>query len=635
MEITITLPDGKQIKADAGISAFDAISLISKRLAKDSLAAKIDGKAVDLSHKIDSNCSLIALTFDSQEGKDIFWHSGAHVLAQAVMRLYPDAKPTIGPAVENGFYYDFANVPAFNPSDLAKIESEMKKIVQESQAFARKSATKSSAKKLYADNQFKLELIDSLADDEITIYENTGGWSDLCRGPHVPSTGMLKGIKLTKISSAYWKADANNAQLQRIYGIAYPSQKQLDEYLNLLAEAEKRDHRKLGSQLGLFMFHEWSPGSAFFLPNGTIIYNELLSLVREEYKKRSYQEVITPVLYNKGLWESSGHWQHYQENMFILDVDNEQFSLKPMNCPSHVLMFKMNSHSYRELPLRIADFCVLHRNELKGVLGGLTRVRKFQQDDAHIFCTREQIGQEIDGLLDFVDLVYSKTFHFKYSIKLSTRPENSMGEDALWEEATGKLKWALESRKLPYVIKEGEGAFYGPKIDIDVTDALGRQWQLATIQLDFQMPLRMGAEYEGQDGRKHTPVMIHRAILGSLERFIAILTEHYAGAFPVWLSPVQVTILPLADEYNGFARELQAKFSQAGIRSSLNDKAETIGSKIRDAQLAKIPYMLVIGKKEKESGNLAIRTRKGEILGDVPVGQFISRVSKEISERVS
>jgi threonyl-tRNA synthetase len=635
MEITITLPDGKQIKAEKGASALDAISLISKRLAKDSIAAKVDGKAVDLSHTLESDCSLTALTFDSAEGKEVFWHSSAHILAQAVMRLYPDARPTIGPAVENGFYYDFADVPAFTPSDLAKIEAEMKKIAQEDQKFSRKKVSRADAEKLYLNNPFKLEMIAGLQDDEITIYENAGGWSDLCRGPHIPTSGVLKGIKLTKLSSAYWKADAKNAPLQRIYGITYPSQKQLDEYLNMLAEAEKRDHRKLGVQLGLFAFHEWSPGSAFFLPHGTIIYNELLALLREEYIKRGYHEVVTPQLYNKALWESSGHWQHYQENMFILDIDGEQHSLKPMNCPSHVLMYKMNSHSYRELPLRIADFCALHRNELKGVLGGMTRVRKFEQDDAHIFCTSEQIGQEIDGMLDLVDFIYSKTFKFKYSIKLSTRPDNFMGEEALWEEATGKLRAALDSHKLPYVIKEGEGAFYGPKIDIDVTDALGRQWQLATIQLDFQMPLRMGAEYEGQDGRKHTPVMMHRAILGSMERFIAILVEHYAGAFPVWLSPVQVAILPLADEYNLFAKELQAKFAGANIRCSINDKAETIGSKIRDAQLAKIPYMLVVGKKEKESGNLAIRTRKGEILNDVPAAQFISTVSREIAERIS
>jgi len=634
MEISIALPDGKQIKAPKGISALDVILLISKRLARDSLAAKVDGKPLDLSHKLESDCSLQALTFDSQEGKEIFWHSSAHALAQAVMRLYPQALPTIGPPVENGFYYDFANVPSFTPEDLAKIESEMKKIAHEGQHFERKKATRKEAQELYKGNQFKLEILSELADDEITIYENKGGWSDLCRGPHIPDTGMLKGIKLTKVSSAYWHADAKNAPLQRIYGITFPSQKQLDEYLAILAEAEKRDHRKLGVQLGLFAFHEWAPGSAFFMPNGTIVYNELLSLLREEYRKRGYQEVVTPLLYNKGLWELSGHWQHYQENLFILDIDNEQHSLKPMNCPSHVLMYKMGSHSYRELPLRIADFCPLHRNELKGALGGLTRVRKFEQDDAHIFCALEQAQSEVGRTLDFMEFIYTKVFHFKYSLKLSTKPESRMGSDEEWEKATGILKNALESRGQKYEVKEGEGAFYGPKIDVDLTDALGRQWQLATIQCDLQMPRQMGAEYEGQDGRKHTAVMVHRAILGSLERFIAILVEHYAGAFPVWLSPIQVAVLPLADEYNPFAKELQAKFSQAGIRCSVNEKAETIGSKIRDAQLAKIPYMLVIGKKEKESLNLAIRTRKGEILSDVPIEQFVSRVSKEIAERV-
>ncbi len=633
MEITIALPDGKKIKAPKGATALDAISLISKRLARDSVAAKVDGKAVDLAHKIEADCALTALTFDSAEGKGVFWHSSAHALAQAVMRLYPEAKPTIGPPVENGFYYDFANVPPFTPGDLAKIEAEMKKIAHESQHFARKNATRKEAQELYSKNPFKLEILSGLKDEEITIYENSGGWSDLCRGPHIPSTGMLKGIKLTKISSAYWRADAKNAPLQRIYGISFPSQKQLEEYLAMLAEAEKRDHRKLGVQLGLFMFHEWSPGSAFFLPNGTVIYNELLSLMREEYAKRGYQEVVTPLLYNKGLWELSGHWEHYRESMFILDMDSEQHSLKPMNCPSHILMYKSQSHSYRELPLRIADFCPLHRNELKGVLGGLTRLRKFQQDDAHIFCTLEQAQSEVEGTLDFMEHIYAKIFHFKYSLKLSTKPESCMGTDEEWEKATTILKRALDSRGLKYEVKVGEGAFYGPKIDVDLTDALGRQWQLATIQCDLQMPKQMGAEYEGQDGRKHTVVMIHRAILGSLERFIAILVEHYAGAFPVWLSPIQVAILPLADEYNGFARDLGERFLKFGIRYSLNDKAETIGSKIRDAQLAKIPYMLVIGKKEKESGTLAVRTRKGEIMENVPIGQFIANLSTQISDR--
>lgn len=629
----VTLPDGKILEVPEGSSAADAIGMVSKRLLSASLAAVVDGKPVDLSSKITKDCSIKAWTFDSKEGKEVFWHSSAHLLAQAVMRVYPSAKPTIGPPVEEGFYYDFAGLPPLAPGDLAKIEAEMASIVKENQPSVRKELSKQEARKLFSGNKFKLEMIEEIPDGEHSVYYSGADWCDLCRGPHIPSSGMVKAFKLTKVSSAYWRADATKEALQRIYGVSYPEKKQLDAYLLMLEEAEKRDHRKIGTQLGLFMFHEWSPGSPFFLPKGTIIYNELLYFIREQYVKRGYKEVVTPQLFNKELWNQSGHWEYYKNDMFVLPVDDTEFALKAMNCPSHMIMFNASSHSYRDLPLRIADFCMLHRNELKGVLGGLTRVRKFSQDDSHIFCTPEQVGQEIDSLVDFIRFVYVDTFHFTFRAKLSTRPEKFMGDVETWDNATRYLEEALKRNGLPYEIKEGEGAFYGPKIDVDVKDALGRHWQLATIQVDAQMPKRFGCEYEGADGRKHPVIVLHRAIVGSFERFIAILTENYAGKFPVWLSPVQVTLLSVSDPYNEFSESLAQKMRQEGIRAEANTKQETIGAKIRDAQLQKIPYMLVVGQKEKDSGNLAVRSRDGKVEENVPILEFVARVKKEIAGR--
>ena len=631
----VKLPDGKILEVPAGSTVAEAIGKIGKKLLEASLAAEVDGKQVDISSPLPESCSLKAFTFSSPEGKDIFWHSSAHILAQAVMRIYPDAKPTIGPPVEIGFYYDFAGLPPLSPADLGKIEEEMAKIVAENQPSRRVELSKKEAHKLFAGNKFKLEMIDEIKDGEHSVYYSGEQFFDLCRGPHIPSTGMVKAFKLTKVSSSYWRGDATKESLQRIYGVSFPDKKLLDAYTALLEEAEKRDHRKLGTQLGLFMFHEWSPGSPFFLPKGTIIYNELLSFVRSEYIRRGYKEVVTPQLYNKALWEMSGHWEYYQENMFILPVDDTEFSLKPMNCPSHCLIFKDGAHSYRELPLRIADFCMLHRNELKGVLGGLTRVRKFSQDDAHIFCTVEQIGDEIDAMLAFVKFIYVKTFNFTFKAKLSTRPAKYMGELAQWDAAEKYLEDALKKNGIEYTINAGDGAFYGPKIDFDVKDALGRSWQLATIQVDFQMPQRFGLEYEGADGKPHTPVMLHRAILGSIERFMGVLIENYAGKFPVWLSPVQVSLLAVSDQYNDYCESLAAKMRVAGIRAEANVRQETIGAKIRDAQLEHIPYMLVIGQKEKDSNKLAVRTRDGKVENDVPIDLFIGRVNDELKSRSS
>ena len=512
----VTLPDGKTLDVPANATAADAIGKIGKRLLADSLAAEVDGKQVDLFFPIAHDCKLKAFTFSSPEGKAVFWHSTSHVLAQAVMKLYPNALPTIGPPIEEGFYYDFAGLPPLTPDDLGKIEAEMAKIVAENQPSRRVELSRADAAKLFPHNKFKLELIGEIPEGEHSVYYSGEHWCDLCRGPHIPSTGKILALKLTKVSSAYWRADSAKESLQRIYGISFPEKKQLEEYLHRLEESEKRDHRKLGVQLGLFTFHEWSPGSAFFLPKGTIIVNELLAFLRHEYVRRGYREVITPQLYNKALWEQSGHWEYYQENMFLLKVDDQDYSLKPMNCPSHCMMYNMDAHSYRELPLRIADFCQLHRNEVRGALGGMTRVRKFCMDDAHIFCAPEQIATELGGMLAFTRFVYSDTFKLEYKAKLSTRPEKYMGEISQWDEAEKHLEAALKNNKIPYEINAGDGAFYGPKIDFHIKDALGRSWQLATIQVDFQMPQRFKCEYEGADGKNHTCVILHLAILPSL-----------------------------------------------------------------------------------------------------------------------
>lgn len=631
----VTLPDGKVLEVPAGSTAADAIGKIGKRLLSATYAASVNGKIVDLSHKLPEECALKAFTYSSPEGKEVFLHSAAHLLAMAVSRIFPSALPTIGPVVEEGFYYDFGNCAPFTPDDLAKIESEMAKIVAENLPVKRVEMGKADARKLFSGNKFKLEMIEEIPEGEHSVYYTGDKWFDLCRGPHVPSTGVLLAFKLTKVSSAYWRADASKDTLQRIYGIAFPEKKMLDAHIALIEQAEKCDHRRLGRELELFTFHEWSPGSPFFLPKGTIIVNELLSFLREQYIKRGYKEVVTPQLFNKALWEQSGHWSYYKENMFQLTMDDVECSIKPMNCPSHCLLYNMSAHSYRDLPLRIADFCMLHRNEVRGALGGMTRVRKFCMDDAHVFVTPEQVGAEIDRMLDFTRFVYADTFKLQFSAKLSTRPEKYMGEIAQWNAAEKHLEDALKKNKIAYEINAGDGAFYGPKIDFHVKDALGRTWQLATIQVDYQMPQRFKCEYEGADGQRHTAVMLHRAILGSMERFMGVITEHFAGKFPLWLSPVQVTLLSVSDPYNEFTTALSQKMRESGIRAEANCKQETIGAKIRSAQLEKIPYMLVVGQKEKESGTLVIRTLDGKTEENVPIDSFISRVKKEIETRAA
>ena len=630
--LKLTLPDGKVLQLPDKSTGMQAAESIGQRLAKDALAIEVAGEVRDLMRPIEKDCKIKILTFKDQGGKDTLRHSTAHVFAHAIKKIYPNAKPTIGPPVEEGFYYDFDDLK-ITPDDFEKIQMAMQEIVNANHPFERVDWTLADVKKHEGSNPYKMEMAKEYTDKgmKLTAYKD-GDFIDLCEGPHVPSTGYVKAFKLTKIAAAYWRADSKNKQLIRIYGISFPSTKELQDYEKLMEEVEKRDHRKIGAELGLFMNHEWSPGSVFLFPKGQIIFNELTNFLRGEYWKRGYQEVQSPQMYNKALWEASGHWGHYKQNMFCLDVDNEEFSLKPMNCPGHVLMFKAKTRSYRDLPVRFAEFTALHRNEVRGTLGGMTRVRRLHQDDAHIFCMPEQIKEEVKGVFEFVKYVYEDIFKFNYKLKLSTKPEKAMGAPELWENAEATLENTLKELKIPYEIKPGEGAFYGPKIDIDVKDALGRDWQLATIQLDFQTPLRMGAEYEGQDNTKHTCVMIHRAMLGSLERFMGVMIEHYAGKFPLWLSPEQVRVLSIADRFNSDAQKLVDEMRKHHIYATLDASAETINKKVRNAQLDQVNYILVFGEKE-QTGSLQIRTRDNKVFGPVKKEQFISDLLKEIAEK--
>ncbi len=628
--VILTLPDGKPLEVEKGATMLQAAGKIGPKLALAVVAGKLDGKMVDLAHKIEGAAKLVLLKPDSGEGLEIFRHSSAHVLAQAVMRLYPKAELAIGPVVEEGFYYDIGGIPPLTPQDLARIEEEMKKIVAEDQPFERKEMGKEEARALYPANPFKMELINGIEGETVSVYFNNKFY-DLCMGPHVPSTGRIKAFKLTKVAGAYWRADAKNDQLQRIYGISFAEEKQLAEYLSRVEQAELRDHRKVGKELGLLMMSEMAPGMPFLLPNGMTVRNELEKFWREEHVKAGYQEIKTPIIMNEQLWHQSGHWDHYKENMYFTQIDNTEFAVKPMNCPGAMLCFAAATRSYRDLPLRLAEMGLVHRHELSGVLSGMVRVRCFTQDDSHIYVMPEQIENEVKNVIALIDKFY-KTFGFTYTAELSTRPEKYMGEIATWDKAEGSLKAAMDGIKLPYVINAGDGAFYGPKIDFKIKDAIGRQWQCATVQLDFQMPARFNLQYEGADGQPHVPVVIHRVIYGSLERFMGVLIEHYAGAFPVWLSPVQAAVLTISDQHAPYAKALHHKLVEAGIRSSLNDRPDTIAAKIRDAQLAKIPYMLAVGAKEVEKGRLAVRDRKGRITEMAP-DDFIKLVRKMVAEK--
>jgi threonyl-tRNA synthetase len=559
-------------------------------------------------------------------------HTGAHILAQAVTELFPKVKLGIGPVIENGFYYDFDKKEGFSPKDLKKIEKRMKEIVKENLKLEKSNISKIKAKKILKSEKYKLELVNDLPGKEVTFYKQ-GNFQDLCKGPHAKSTGEVKYFKILKTAGAYWKGSEKNQMLQRIYVAAFETKKELENYLNLLEEAKKRDHRKIGVELELFMFHKYSPGSPFFYPKGTFIYNKLVELIRNEYSKRGYDEIITPQIYENKLWKTSGHWDKYQEDMFTLRIDKKEFAIKPMNCPGHMLVYKSKIRSYRDLPLRLADFSVLHRNELKGVLGGLTRVRKFSQDDAHIFVTPDQLENEVGNVLEFVDHVYKDIFKFEYSISLSTMPEKAMGDKNLWNKAEKSLKSILKKKKLKFEIKEEEGAFYGPKIDFDIKDFLGRSWQLATIQLDFQMPLNFKLSYESKNGTKETPIVIHRAILGSLERFIGVLLEHTAGKLPLWLSPTQISILTVNDSHKKFAKEVIEKLEKNNIRVNFDDRNQSIGKKVRESIIQKIPFAVTIGDKEVKSKKLAIRSLDGKLKFGVSTDKFINDLLNDIEHK--
>jgi threonyl-tRNA synthetase len=631
MTITITLPDKSKKKVKKGSTALEVAHSISEGLMRATVAAKVDGVLVDATTKLNKDCSLQLITFNDDVGVEVFRHSSAHLLAQAVVELFPEAKITIGPAVEEGFYYDIDHAP-FSESDMKKIENRMKEIVKRKLVVTRKDISKKKALELFKENLYKVEMINEM-EGKVSVYHQ-GEFFDLCRGPHVPNTSYLKAVKVTKIAGAYWRGNAKNKQLQRVYGTSYPDKKMLKQHLHKLEEAQKRDHRKIGKELDLISFQEESPGNVFYHPKGAVIWRELQNFIREEYWKRGFSEVVTPLMYDKSLWETSGHWEHYKEHMFCLKADGKEVSLKPMNCPSHCLIYKTSLKSYRELPLRIADFASLHRNELKGVLGGMTRVRKFNQDDAHIFCTVDQLESELTAAIDFANYVYKEVFKVEFSIELSTRPEKSMGTDAQWKKAEGALVKALKKNKVDYVVNPGDGAFYGPKIDLHMKDCLGRSWQLSTIQVDFQLPGRFGLTYEGKDGKKHAPVMIHRAVLGTIDRFMGILIEHYAGKFPLWLSPVQVRVLPLSDKFNDYAESVVKDLRSGMVRAEVDGRSESLNRKVREAQLDQVNYILVVGEKEKKGKSVNVRTRDGKVHGTLKVGKFVERVLKEIKSRV-
>ena len=629
--IKVTLKDGSIKEYEKGTTILEAAKAISEGLARVALAGEVDGEVKDLSYKLEKDCKLNILTFDTEGGKHAYRHTTSHVMAQAVKRLYPEAKLAIGPSIENGFYYDFDVEKPFSSEDLSKIEAEMAKIIKEDYPLERFTLPRDEAIAFMEEKNepYKVELIRDLPEGEEISFYKQGDFVDLCAGPHLPSTGKIKAFKLLSVAGAYWRGNEKNKMLQRIYGTSFSKKSELDAYLFRLEEAKKRDHRKLGRELDLFDIYDEGPGFPFFMPKGMVLRNVLEDFWREEHKKRKYQEIRTPIILNEDLWHRSGHWDHYKENMYFTKIDEGNYAIKPMNCPGGMLVYKRRLHSYRDLPQRMAELGLVHRHELSGALHGLMRVRCFTQDDAHIFMTPEQIRDEVLGVIDLIDQFYS-VFGFKYHVELSTRPEDSMGTDEQWEMATNALKDALEAKKMQYKINEGDGAFYGPKIDFHLEDSIGRTWQCGTIQLDFQMPERFDLVYIGADGERHRPVMIHRVVFGSIERFIAILTEHYAGAFPTWLAPVQVKVIAILDKHHEYAYKVQSALEERGIRTEIDIRNEKIGYKIREAQLEKIPYMLVIGDKEMENGAVAVRSRKDGDLGAMSLDEFIAKITKEI-----
>ncbi len=638
MSLKVIFPDGQSREFAEAQTAMEVAKSISSKLAKKALAAKIgvagEEKIVDLALPLEGDLQLQILTFDDEEGKKVFWHSSAHIMAQAIKRLFPDTQFGIGPAIKEGFYYDVDSSHVFVPEDMEAIQQEMLKIAKENLPFQRQELPRAEALSFFTERGegYKQILINDLPEDAVISTYTQGDFTDLCRGPHLPTTGLIKAAAVLSFAGAYWRGDAKNKMLQRIYAITFPDKKELDAYLFRIEEAKKRDHRKLGAELGLFTFVDEGPGFPIFLPNGIVLRNQLETYWRELHTKAGYVEIRTPVILNRSLWERSGHWDHYKENMYFTQIDGEDYAIKPMNCPGGILAYKHNMHSYRELPMRVGEIGLVHRHELSGALHGLMRVRAFWQDDAHIFMLPEQIKQEIIGVINLIDTVY-KQFGFSYYVELSTMPEDHAGDEAVWEEATQALREAMQSINMPYQLNEGDGAFYGPKLDFHLTDSIGRTWQCGTIQLDFVMPERFDMTYIGEDNQKHRPVMIHRTCFGSIERFIGILTEHYAGAFPLWLSPVQARILTITEHQNDYALQVAEQLREAGLRVETDLRNEKIGYKIREARNLKTPYILVIGAKEAEAGALAVRKRGSEESTVMPVADFIAQAEAEAKAR--
>ena len=633
-DVKIILPDGSAKEYAAGTTLGEAVKKLSNSLAKKVLAANVNGELTDLREELVDGSEVAFLTFEEDGGKHTLRHTASHVMAQAVKRLWPEAKLAIGPAIDKGFYYDIDMEHTLTPEDLTKIEKEMSRIVKENLPITKSVMSRQEAIEFFKskNEDYKVELIEDLPEDAVISCYAQGDFVDLCAGPHVASTGKVKAFKLQSIAGAYWRGDEKNKMLQRIYGTVFEKKEELDAYLHMLEEAAKRDHRKLGKELGLFVIKEEGPGFPFFLPKGMALRNELENFWREVHHDFEYDEIRTPIILNKQLWETSGHWFHYRENMYTTIIDDEEYAIKPMNCPGGILVYQNEMHSYRDFPLRYAELGLVHRHELSGALHGLFRVRAFTQDDAHVFMLPDQMQSELMKVIELFDRIYSQ-FGLKYHVELSTKPDNAMGDDAIWEAATEALRNAIEAKGIPYVINPGDGAFYGPKLDYHIEDSLGRTWQCGTIQLDMNLPERFQIEYVGEDGQKHRPIMIHRACFGSMERFIGILTEHYAGAFPTWMAPVQVKILPISEKHVEYAKELAKQMHRDYVRVEVDDRSEKIGYKIRQAQMAKVPYMLVVGDKEVEEGTVNVRKHGGDELGSVPFEEFFNSIKIEIKER--
>ena len=633
-DVKIILPDGSAKEYAAGTTLGEAVKKLSNSLAKKVLAANVNGELTDLREELVDGSEVAFLTFEEDGGKHTLRHTASHVMAQAVKRLWPEAKLAIGPAIDKGFYYDIDMEHTLTPEDLTKIEKEMSRIVKENLPITKSVMSRQEAIEFFKskNEDYKVELIQDLPEDAVISCYAQGDFIDLCAGPHVASTGKVKAFKLQSIAGAYWRGDEKNKMLQRIYGTAFEKKEELDAYLHMLEEAAKRDHRKLGKELGLFVIKEEGPGFPFFLPKGMALRNELENFWREVHHDFEYDEIRTPIILNKHLWETSGHWEHYRENMYTTIIDDEEYAIKPMNCPGGILVYQNEMHSYRDLPLRYAELGLVHRHELSGALHGLFRVRAFTQDDAHVFMLPEQMQSELMKVIELFDRIYSQ-FGLKYHVELSTKPDNAMGDDAIWEAATEALRNAIEAKGIDYVINPGDGAFYGPKLDYHIEDSLGRTWQCGTIQLDMNLPERFNVEYIGEDGQKHRTIMIHRACFGSMERFIGILTEHYAGAFPTWMAPVQVKVLPISEKHVEYANQLAKQMRHDYVRVEVDDRNEKIGYKIRQAQMEKVPYMLVVGDKEMEDNSVNVRKHGGDELGTVPFDEFFNSIKIEIKER--